>query len=119
MISAAKPKIADYPFTTLQPNLGVVAVGVPPDEQSYVVADIPGLIEGAHEGSGLGIQFLRHVERTRVLAHLIDVSDASGRPDPVADFKIIVDELKSFGAGLSEKPMIVVATKIDAVNPEK
>jgi GTP-binding protein len=119
VISAAKPKIADYPFTTLQPNLGVVTVGAPPDDLSYVVADIPGLIEGAHEGTGLGMQFLRHIERTRVLAHLIDVSDASGRPDPVEDFKVIMNELESFGAGLESKPMIVVATKIDVANPEK
>lgn len=118
-ISAAKPKIADYPFTTLQPNLGVVTIGEMPHEDSYVVADIPGLIEGAHTGTGLGIQFLRHIERTRVLAHLIDVSDASGRPDPVADFKIIMDELKSFGAGLEKKPMVVVAAKMDVANPEK
>src|SRR6476661_5484948 len=118
-ISAAKPKIADYPFTTLQPNLGVVTIGEIPDEDSYVVADIPGLIEGAHTGTGLGIQFLRHIERTRVLVHMIDVSDASGRPDPVADFKVIMGELKSFGADLEKKPMIVVASKIDVVNPEK
>ena len=118
-ISAAKPKIADYPFTTLQPNLGVVTIGELPHEDSYVVADIPGLIEGAHKGTGLGIQFLRHIERTRLLAHLIDVSDASGRPDPVADFKVIMDELKSFGADLEKKPMVVVASKIDVANPEK
>ena len=118
-ISAAKPKIADYPFTTLQPSLGVVTIGEIPDEDSYVVADIPGLIEGAHTGTGLGIQFLRHIERTRVLVHMIDVSDASGRPDPVADFKVIMGELKSFGADLEKKPMIVVASKIDVANPEK
>jgi len=118
-VSAAKPKIADYPFTTLQPNLGVVTIGEMPHEDSYVVADIPGLIEGAHLGTGLGTQFLRHIERTRVLAHVIDVSDASGRPDPVADFKVIMDELKSFGAGLETKPMILVASKIDVANPEK
>src|SRR5881296_3683837 len=88
-ISSAKPKIADYPFTTLEPNLGVVTIGEMPHEDSYVVADIPGLIEGAHTGTGLGTQFLRHIERTRLLAHLIDVSDASGRSDPVADFKVI------------------------------
>src|SRR5205085_8704381 len=113
-ISAARPKIADYPFTTLEPNLGVVMVGDPPNEVSFVVADIPGLIEGAHQGAGLGTQFLRHIERTRALAHMIDVSDASGRPDPVKDFGVIMDELKSFGAGLETKPMIVVASKIDA-----
>jgi GTP-binding protein len=118
-ISAAKPKIADYPFTTLQPNLGVVTIGEISDQESYVVADIPGLIEGAHTGTGLGIQFLRHIERTRVLVHMIDVSDASGRPDPVADFKVIMGELKSFGADLEKKPMIVAASKIDVANPEK
>jgi GTPase len=118
-ISAAKPKIADYPFTTLEPNLGVVSIGEAPHEESYVVADIPGLIEGAHLGAGLGVQFLRHIERTRVLAHLVDVSDASGRPDPVEDFKVIMGELKSFGHGLDEKPMIVVAAKGDVANPEK
>ena len=118
-ISAAKPKIADYPFTTLEPNLGVVTVGEAPHEQSFVVADVPGLIEGASEGHGLGTQFLRHIERTRVLVHLVDVSDASGRPDPVEDFKVINKELASFGSGLAEKPMIVVATKIDSANPDK
>ncbi len=95
-ISAARPKIADYPFTTLEPNLGVVTVGEEPDQQSFVIADMPGLIEGAHLGAGLGVQFLRHIERTRVLAHLVDVSDASGRPDPVEDFRVIANELASF-----------------------
>jgi GTPase len=118
-ISAAKPKIADYPFTTLEPNLGVVTVGEAPHEESFVVADVPGLIEGAHEGHGLGVQFLRHIERTRLLVHLVDVSDASGRLDPVEDFKVINNELASFGNGLDEKPMIVVATKIDVANPDK
>ncbi len=118
-ISAAKPKIADYPFTTLEPNLGVVSIGEAPHEESYVVADIPGLIEGAHLGAGLGVQFLRHIERTRVLVHLVDVSDSSGRPDPVVDFKVILGELKSFGHGLDEKPMLVVASKADVANPEK
>jgi GTP-binding protein len=118
-ISAARPKIADYPFTTLEPNLGVVTVGEAPHEESYVVADLPGLIEGANLGAGLGIQFLRHIERTRVLVHLVDVSDASGRPDPVEDFKVISAELESFGHGLEEKPTIVVASKIDSANPEK
>jgi GTPase len=112
-ISAARPKIADYPFTTLQPNLGVVVVGKEPDEKSFVVADIPGLIEGAHTGSGLGTQFLRHIERTRLLVHLVDVSDGSGRPDPVKDFEVIMGELESFGAGLEKKPMLVAASKID------
>ena len=84
-----------------------------------MVADVPGLIEGAHLGHGLGTQFLRHIERTRLLVHLVDVSDASGRPDPVEDFKVINKELENFGQGLAEKPMIVVATKIDAANPDK
>src|SRR5579859_2560925 len=116
-ISAARPKIADYPFTTLEPNLGVVSIGNPSDPgyNSFVVADIPGLIEGAHTGAGLGTQFLRHIERTRLLVHMIDVSDGSGRPDPVQDFEVIQSELESFGAGLEEKPMIVVASKIDAL----
>ena len=118
-ISAAKPKIADYPFTTLEPNLGVVSVGEAPHEESFIVADIPGLIEGAHLGAGLGVQFLRHIERTRILVHLVDVSDASGRPDPVEDFKVITGELKSFGHGLDEKPTIVVASKADVANPDK
>ncbi len=118
-ISAARPKIADYPFTTLQPNLGVVALGELPNIISYVVADIPGLIEGASEGAGLGTQFLRHVERTRLLAHLVDVSDASGRPDPVKDFQVIMGELRKFGTGLERKPMIVVASKCDVANKKK
>ena len=118
-ISAARPKIADYPFTTLQPNLGVVVVGDMPDERSFVVADIPGLIEGASEGAGLGTQFLKHIERTRLLAHLVDVSDSSGRPDPVQDFEVITRELANFGEGLDSKPTIIVATKLDVANPEK
>src|SRR5271157_2836801 len=118
-ISAARPKIADYPFTTLQPNLGVVAVGEPPDEISFVVADIPGLIEGASDGAGLGTQFLRHIERTRFLSHLVDVSDASGRPDPVRDYEVITRELANFGAGLDSKPTVVVASKMDVVNEDK
>jgi len=118
-ISAARPKIADYPFTTLQPNLGVVVVGESADEISFVVADIPGLIEGASEGAGLGTQFLRHIERTRLLVHLVDVSDASGRPDPVADYEVITRELATFGAGLDSKPTVVVASKIDVANPDK
>ena len=118
-ISAARPKIADYPFTTLQPNLGVVAVGEAPDEISFVVADIPGLIEGAHSGAGLGTQFLRHIERTRLLVHLVDVSDASGRPDPVKDVEVIRGELESFGAGLEKKPIIMAASKLDVANKDK
>jgi GTP-binding protein len=109
-ISAARPKIADYPFTTLEPQLGVVKLD---DFTSFVVADIPGLIEGAHLGHGLGIQFLRHIERTRLLAHLVDVSEASGR-DPAQDFETVMQELASFSEDLAAKPMIVVATKMDA-----
>jgi GTPase len=118
-ISAARPKIADYPFTTLEPNLGVVAVGELNNEISFVVADIPGLIEGAHAGSGLGTQFLRHIERTRLLAHLVDISDGSGRPDAVKDVEVILGELASFGAGLEDKPMIMIASKIDVANKDK
>src|ERR1700693_1320435 len=118
-ISAARPKIADYPFTTLQPNLVVVEVGDPRNEISFVVADIPGLIEGAHSGSGLGTQFLRHIERTRLLVHMADVSDASGRPDVVKDVEVILGELASFGAHLEDKPMLMVASKIDVANKEK
>src|ERR1044071_8093396 len=110
-ISAAKPKIADYPFTTLSPNLGVVTLT---DDRSFVVADVPGLIEGAHEGHGLGDKFLRHIERTKVLVHLVDVSGASGR-DPVHDFDTILRELRLFDATAPAKPMIVAATKMDAV----
>src|SRR5262245_10337085 len=119
--SAARPKIADYPFTTLEPNLGVVAVGdkASPDEFSFVVADIPGLIEGAHTGAGLGTQFLRHIERTGLLVHLVDVSDASGRNNVVNDIEVIAGELKSFGAHLDEKPMLMVASKIDIANKDK
>jgi len=118
-ISSARPKIADYPFTTLEPNLGVVAVGDARDEVSFVVADIPGLIEGAHTGAGLGTQFLRHVERTRLLVHLVDASDASGRDDVVKDVEVITGELASFGAGLEAKPVIMVASKIDVANKDK
>jgi len=118
-LSAARPKIADYPFTTLEPNLGVVVVGQGSEEQSFVVADIPGLIEGAHEGAGLGTQFLRHIERTRLLVHLVDVSDFSGRPDPIHDVEVIRDELKSFAANLEDKPMILVGSKIDVADKAK
>jgi GTP-binding protein len=109
-ISAARPKIADYPFTTLEPNLGVVKMD---DFRSFVVADIPGLIEGAHLGHGLGTQFLRHIERTKLLVHLVDVSDASGR-QPVEDFETVMRELASFSPDLAQKPMLVVASKMDA-----
>jgi GTPase len=113
-ISAARPKIADYPFTTLEPNLGVVRTE---DLRTFVVADIPGLIEGAHEGHGLGIQFLKHVERTRLLLHLVDVSGMSGR-EPEQDFEIILSELASFSEELPAKPMFVLATKMDAAQDE-
>jgi GTPase len=118
-LSAAKPKIANYAFTTLEPNLGVVQVGEYPHTESYTVADLPGLIEGAHLGHGLGIQFLKHIERTSVIVHLVDVSDSSDRPDPVNDYKVITEELKSFDAALAKKPTILVATKADVANPEK
>ncbi len=116
VISAAKPKIADYPFTTLEPNLGVVDMG---DFRTFVVADIPGLIEGASEGAGLGDRFLRHVERTKLMLHLVDVSSVSGR-DPVEDYEIINHELANYNADMAERPQIVVATKIDALDdPER
>jgi GTP-binding protein len=108
-ISAARPKIADYPFTTLTPNLGVVDLG---DYRTFVVADIPGLIEGAHEGHGLGIQFLRHVERTHLLVHLVDPTVQDGR-DPLGDWRIINSELREYRAGLEKKPQIVALTKMD------
>ena len=127
-LSAARPKIADYPFTTLSPNLGVVHLD---DERSFVVADVPGLIAGAHEGHGLGHRFLSHLERTRVLVHVIDVSSASGR-DPVDDFDTICDELAQFSGdaaeapsrgepnGLSGKPQLAAANKMDALDdPER
>jgi GTP-binding protein len=144
VLSAARPKIANYAFTTLEPNLGVVQVGDPPYEQSFTVADMPGLIEGASSGAGLGTQFLRHIERTSVLVHLVDVSDAAntieggaaavatarpetGAPDPLADwgrdpvedFKVITAELKSFDPALAAKPTLLVAAKADVANPEK
>lgn len=115
-ISAAKPKIADYPFTTLEPHLGVVDLG---DFKTFVVADIPGLIEGAHGGAGLGDRFLRHVERTRLLLHLVDVSSISGR-DPVSDYEIINRELAAYDPQLAERPQLVLATKLDALDePER
>lgn len=124
-ISAARPKIADYPFTTLTPNLGVVTLS---DDRSFVAADVPGLIEGAHLGAGLGDRFLGHVERTKVLLHLVDVSSMSGR-DPVEDFKAVQQELTRYkpdvipgqpaSTSLAERPQIVVATKIDALDDKK
>lgn len=115
-VSAAKPKVADYPFTTLEPHLGVVDLG---DFKTFVVADIPGLIEGAHRGAGLGDRFLRHVERTKLLLHLIDVSSVSGR-DAVEDYETINRELAAYDEQLAERPQIVVATKLDALDePER
>ena len=111
-ISAARPKIADYPFTTLTPNLGVVTLG---NARSFVVADVPGLIQGAHAGHGLGDRFLRHIERTKVLIHLVDVSGTSGR-DPVQDFDTILEELRLFNEQVAAKPQIVAANKIDALD---
>ncbi|MEM4658709.1 MAG: GTPase ObgE, partial [Candidatus Methanosuratincola sp.] len=108
-ISAATPKIADYPFTTLVPNLGVVRYG---DGKTFVVADIPGLIKGAHEGAGLGIAFLKHIERTRVLIHLLDLSPYTGR-DPIEDYKTMNEELAAYDADLPKKPQVVAANKID------
>jgi GTPase len=122
-ISAARPKIAEYPFTTIEPYLGVVSVDAPAGSReaaeggrTFVVADIPGLIEGASEGAGLGTRFLRHIERTRLLAQLVDCSDggADGREDPVKDFEVIEAELEAFSEELAAKPLIVVATKMDA-----
>jgi GTPase len=115
-ISAARPKIADYPFTTLEPHLGVVDLG---DFRTFVVADIPGLIEGAHLGSGLGDRFLRHIERTRLLLHLVDVSSSSGR-DAVDDYETVNRELAAYNPELAVRLQIVVATKIDALDePER
>ena len=108
VVSAARPKIADYPFTTLVPNLGVVRV----DERSFVMADIPGLVEGAHEGAGLGLQFLRHVERTRILVHILDVSGFTGR-NPADDFDIINRELRLYSPKLADLPQVVAFNKID------
>jgi GTP-binding protein len=111
-ISAARPKIADYPFTTLEPNLGVVSYG---DDKTFVIADIPGLIEGAHTGTGLGLEFLRHIERTKLLLFVIDISSASGR-DAVGDFETLISELGSYKSQLLEKPQLVAASKADALD---
>jgi GTP-binding protein len=112
-ISAARPKVGDYPFTTLSPVLGVVEV----DERTFVAADIPGIIEGAHAGAGLGLQFLRHVERTRVLLHVVDASGLSGR-DPVQDLRAVRDEVREWNAEMLDRPQLVVATKRDAIGEE-
>ena len=114
-ISSAKPKIASYPFTTLEPLLGVVSSG---DNTTFVVADIPGLIEGASKGHGLGLQFLRHIERTRVLLHLVDVSEEQ-ELSPVKRFQLIEKELTVYGKGLASKPIIIVATKLDAADDKR
>jgi len=111
-VSAARPRIADYPFTTLAPNLGVVQWG---EERSFVLADIPGLIEGAHTGHGLGLRFLRHVSRTALLIHLLDAGGLSGR-DPMDDFDVINRELEHFDPSLAAKPQIVAANKIDLLD---
>ncbi|ARA77807.1 GTPase CgtA [Pectobacterium brasiliense] len=111
-VSAAKPKVADYPFTTLVPSLGVVRMD---SEQSFVVADIPGLIEGASEGAGLGIRFLKHLERCRVLLHLVDLAPID-ESDPVENAKIIINELEQYGAGLAEKPRWLVFNKVDLID---
>jgi GTP-binding protein len=119
-ISAARPRIAEYPFTTLEPHLGVVCADGDPSAgvgRTFIVADLPGLIEGAHRGAGLGIRFLRHIERTRLLAHLVDTSAASDR-DPVGDFETIQRELGAFSTELASKPVVVVATKLD-VTPDR
>ena len=115
-ISAARPKIADYPFTTLIPNLGVVRAK---DGQSFVCADIPGLIEGASEGKGLGHQFLRHIERTALLAHMVDVTGGFEGRDPIDDYRIINRELEAYAPELSRRPMVVLANKCDMPNTEE
>ncbi|MBP1660183.1 MAG: small GTP-binding protein [Candidatus Aminicenantes bacterium] len=114
-ISAARPLIADYPFTTLAPNLGVVDLG---EYRSFVVADIPGLIEGAHLGQGLGIRFLRHIERTKLLVHLVDVSPYTGR-DPLEDHRVIMAELEAFSPEVAARPQIIAANKVDTLGEDK
>jgi GTP-binding protein len=115
-VSAARPKVADYPFTTLQPNLGVVRVG---ENQSFVIADVPGLIRGASEGAGLGHRFLKHLQRTRVLLHLIDAAPLDPEADPVGDALAIVDELRNYDENLYKKPRWVVINKIDLIPAEE
>lgn len=114
-LSAARPLIADYPFTTLAPNLGVVDLG---EHRSFVVADIPGLIEGAHRGQGLGIRFLRHIERTKLLVHIVDVSPYTGR-DPAEDHRVVMKELEAFSPEVAARPQIVAANKIDALGADR
>ncbi|MFO7306781.1 MAG: GTPase ObgE [Gammaproteobacteria bacterium] len=115
-VSAARPKVADYPFTTLYPNLGVVSVGL---HRSFVMADIPGLIEGAAEGAGLGIRFLKHLQRTRILLHLLDIAPLDPEADPVKDAKAIVAELEKFSAELAHKERWLVLNKVDLLPPEE
>ncbi len=116
-VTAARPKIADYPFTTLQPNLGVVRLD---EGNSFVIADIPGLIEGAHDGAGLGLQFLRHTERTRLIMHVLDMSDFDPEDarDPFRDYEIINNELKQYNTKLAEKPQLIAANKMDSPDAE-
>jgi GTP-binding protein len=115
-VSAARPKVADYPFTTLAPNLGVVRVD---ENRSFVVADIPGLIDGAADGAGLGHQFLRHLERNRLLLHVVDIAPLDGTSDPVADARAIVKELKRYDLALFDKPRWLVLNKLDLVEPDE
>ena len=115
-VSAARPKVADYPFTTLHPNLGVVSVG---QHRSFVMADVPGLIEGAAEGAGLGIRFLKHLQRTRLLLHLVDVAPYEGSGDPVQDAKAIVNELQKFSPELATRERWLVLNKLDLLPPEE
>jgi GTP-binding protein len=115
-ISAAKPKVADYPFTTLAPNLGMVRVD---ENRSFVVADIPGLIEGAADGAGLGHQFLRHLQRTRLLLHIVDLAPLDGEVDPVADARAIVKELQRYDQALYDKPCWLVLNKVDLIEPDE
>ncbi|MBM3304608.1 MAG: GTPase ObgE [Candidatus Aminicenantes bacterium] len=114
-ISAARPLIADYPFTTLTPNLGVVDIG---EYRSFVVADIPGLVAGAHLGQGLGVRFLRHIERTKMLVHLVDVSPYTGR-DPVEDYHVIMKELRAFNPEVAARPQVLAANKVDLLGKDK
>lgn len=114
-VSAARPKVADYPFTTLHPNLGVVRVD---EERSFVMADIPGLIEGAAEGAGLGIQFLKHLSRTSLLLHVVDVAPVEGADDPVMSARKVIEELRKWGEGLDEKPRWLALNKIDSLPPD-